>query len=414
MGLEIERKYLIKDMPSLDGITKIEYERYFISDNIDEQIRVQRKNDTFEIEKKIKVKENEYKKEKNSISKDEFENLIKNCDKVIKRDSYLISSNPNITVKVYHGKYEGLRRVEVEFNSVETFEKFESPSWFGKEITNTDIGMDVKLIKLDKETFFECLNKLNESEKIDDLELDGLRVIQNKEYFCFGMDSILLANFVQSNSGKNIIVDFCSGSGVIPIVISAKNKYRGIVGIELQNEMFDLLERNILLNNLCDKIIPIQSDIKDVRSLKKKILEKYNRDNVDIIVCNPPYKKIGTGVQNENSVKYIARHEVRCTLEDIFSSASKLLKSRGKLYLVHKPDRLVDLLVNARKYNLEAKKIRFIHPKADKEASIVLVEYVKDSGSELSVCSPLIEYDKNGNYTDEIYSIYGKKDENNG
>lgn len=251
--------------------------------------------------------------------------------------------------------------------------------------------------------------ELKDNERIDDLELNGLKIIQNKEYFCFGMDSILLANFVESNNSKNIIIDFCSGSGVIPIIISAKKKYKEIVGIELQNEMFDLLERNVYLNGLNDKIIPIQCDIKDVKALKKGILTRYNRDNVDIIVCNPPYKKIGTGVQNENTVKYIARHEEKCSLEDIFSSASRLLRSRGKLYLVHKPDRLVDLLAEARKYNLEPKKIRFVHPRFKKNASIVLIEYIKDSGSELSVQNPLIEYDDDGKYTDEIYSIYGKK-----
>lgn len=256
--------------------------------------------------------------------------------------------------------------------------------------------------------------KLYENERLDDLELDNLKIIQNKEYFCFGMDSILLANFVNSISNKNIIVDFCSGSGVIPLVMSAKKKYAKIFGIELQDEMYNLLERNILMNNLEESIVPVQSDIKEIKNIRNIIFEKCGKNNVDIIVCNPPYKVQGTGVENDNTVKYIARHEVKCTLEDIFCSASKLLKSKGKLYLVHKPDRLTSLLEISRKYNLEAKKVRFIYPKVNKCASIVLIEFVKDGGSELIVESPLIEYDDDGNYTDEIYKIYGKEGGING
>lgn len=410
MNLEIEKKYLIRKMPNLDKFSKLEYERYFISDDPKNQVRVQRKNDIYEIEKKIEIASNEYKKEKKKITKAEFDKLITDCNNVIKRDSYLICESPNITIKIYHGKYEGLARVEVEFLSRDELENFEVPDWFGREITNDDIGMDARLIKLSRDEFLKKI--LNENERIDDLELDNLKIIQNKDYFCFGMDSILLANFVDSINSKNIIVDFCSGSGVIPVVISAKKKYRGIVAVEIQDEMYELLNKNILMNGLSDIIIPIQNDIKDVKCLKKAILEKYNRDNVDIIVCNPPYKKQGTGVQNENKVKYIARHEEKCTLEDVFLSASKLLKSKGKLYLVHKPDRLVDLLEIARRYSLEPKKIRLVYPKLESRASIVLIEYVKNGGSELIVDKPLIEYLDDGNYTDEIYSIYSKGEEN--
>ena len=141
-------------------------------------------------------------------------------------------------------------------------------------------------------------------------------------------------------------------------------------------------------------------------------IESY-KDKVDVIVCNPPYKEVGTGSQNENEVKYIARHEVKCNLEDIFKSASSLLKSKGKLYLVHKPERIVDLLSVSRKYKLEAKNIRFVTPTNISKPSIVLIEYVKDGKNECIVGPSLIEYeeDKNGNlkYTDEILKIYGMK-----
>ncbi|MDO4282418.1 MAG: methyltransferase [Clostridia bacterium] len=412
MKLEIERKYLIKNMPSLNNVSKIEYERYFISNDLDSQIRVQRKNDIYEIEKKIKLEKNQFKKEKTRISQDEFYQLIKGCKNKVIRDSYFISKNPDITIKIYHGAYEGLRRAEVEFHTMEEFEAFQKLDWFGKEITNDKIGSDAGLITLSREEFLSRI--LDENERIDDLEINSLKMIQNKEYFCFGMDSILLANFIESNSNHNMIMDFCSGSGVIPVIISAKKKYQKIVGVELQNEMFDLFVKNIAINHLSDKIMPIQSDIKEIQNIRRFLLEHFDRDNVDIIVCNPPYKSIGTGVQNENTIKYVARHEVYCKLEDIFSSASKLLRSKGKLYLVHKPDRLVDLLSIARNYRLEAKRIRFVHPKLDKSASIVLIEYLKDGGSEVNIQNPLIEYDINDEYTSEIYSIYGKKEKENG
>lgn len=244
------------------------------------------------------------------------------------------------------------------------------------------------------------------SRRLDDLNLNGLKVYQDTDYFCFGIDSVLLANFVNSNSSKNIIIDLCSGSGVIPIIISAKKKYNKIFAVELQEQMYKLLKDNIYLNKLNDKISGINEDIKDVAKIQEDMVEVIRSNTADIIVCNPPYKKKGTGINNENEVKYIARHEVKCNIEDIFKTSSKLLKSKGKLYLVHKPDRLVDLFEIARKYNLEAKTIRFVHPSYNKAPTIVLIEYVKDGGKELKILEPLIEYDENGNYTDEIYRIY--------
>ncbi len=248
---------------------------------------------------------------------------------------------------------------------------------------------------------------LNAYERIDDLGINDLKLIQNKNFFCFGTDSVLLANFVSSNNKKNVIMDLCSGSGVIPIILSAKKEYSKIFGVELQDEMFDLLNRNIELNDLKEKIIPIQSDIKDVKYIREKIEDNVKRNSVDIIVCNPPYKTTGTGVLSDGKVKYIARHEVMCNLEDVFITSSKLLNSKGKLYLVHKPDRLSDLISIARKYRLEPKQIRFVYPKIESKPSIVLIEYVRNGGNEVKILEPLIEYDSDGNYTDEIYKIYG-------
>lgn len=249
--------------------------------------------------------------------------------------------------------------------------------------------------------------EIRKNERIDDLGINDLKIIQNKEYFCFGTDSVLLANFVKSENSNNVILDLCSGSGVIPIILSAKKKYKKIFGVELQSEMYDLFDRNIKINNLEDSIISINENVKDIKDIRKKITSIMEKDKIDIITCNPPYKEIGTGLTTNHDVKTIAKCEVMCNLEDIFITSSKLLGKGGKLYLVHKPERLSDLIYFGRKYNLEAKEIRFVYPKINKKPSIVLISYRKDGGNETKVFEPLIEYNDDMSYTDEIYRIYG-------
>lgn len=249
--------------------------------------------------------------------------------------------------------------------------------------------------------------EIRKNERIDDLGINDLKIIQNKEYFCFGTDSVLLANFVKSENSNNVILDLCSGSGVIPIILSAKKKYKKIFGVELQSGMYDLFDRNIKINNLEDSIISINENVKNIKDIRKKVTSIMEKDKIDIITCNPPYKEIGTGLTTNHDVKTIAKCEVMCNLEDIFITSSKLLGKGGKLYLVHKPERLSDLIYFGRKYNLEAKEIRFVYPKIDKKPSIVLISYRKDGGNETKVLEPLIEYNDDMSYTDEIYRIYG-------
>lgn len=251
------------------------------------------------------------------------------------------------------------------------------------------------------------MDKLNKNERIDDLKIDGLKLIQNKEYFMFGIDSVILSSMVKSNSSSNIIVDFCTGSAVIPILLTTRVKYKKIIGVELQKEMYYLAVRNVAMNNLEKDISVLNQDIKEYKEIVKYIRENVaSSGNVDVIVCNPPYKEVGTGVVNENNVKYIARHEEKCTLDYIFLSSSKLLKTKGKLYLVHKPDRLADLICLARKYNLEVKEITMLQPTKSKKPSIVFLEYVKDGNKGVNILPNILEYDKDGNYTDKIKEIY--------
>lgn len=159
MNKEIERKFLVNEIPNLDCIIPIRYERYFLNDDVINQIRIQRKNNLCEIETKTKVSKFEYIKEKKNISESEFNNLIKQCSKSIIIDSYLINENPETTLKIYHGTYEGLIRVEVEFHNIKEAEEYTTPDWFGKEISNKELGLDAKLIQLCRQDFLKLLNK---------------------------------------------------------------------------------------------------------------------------------------------------------------------------------------------------------------------------------------------------------------
>ena len=242
-------------------------------------------------------------------------------------------------------------------------------------------------------------------ERIDDLNLNGRKIIQDTELFLFGMDSVLLANKVKAKN--KTIVDLGTGSSVIPIIIEAKNDVNKIIGIEVQDKMYNLATKNIKYNKVEDKICILKEDIKSIDTIKKYVKEQTGKEKVDIVVSNPPYKTVGTGSKNDKDEKYIARHEVMCGLEDIFKVSSKILKHKGKLYIVHKPERIADLISLARKYNLEAKEIQFLQPTVTKKPSIVLIEYVLGGGNECIVLPNLIEYDDNGNYTEEILEIYG-------
>lgn len=242
-------------------------------------------------------------------------------------------------------------------------------------------------------------------ERIDDLNINGLKLIQNTEYFLFGIDSVILANNVKVKK-QDIVLDLCTGTAVIPIIINAKQECKKIYGIELQKEMFDLAKRNIELNNLNEKIHVLNMDIKDINSIRKYLIQESGKDTVDIIVCNPPYKEVGTGIKIEKTVRDIARNEVKCSLEDVFKVSSGLLNSKGKLYLVHKPERIVDLVNKALKYNLELKELRFMQPDINKRPSLVLLEYVKNGGRECHVREVLLQYDLNGDYTKDIKEIY--------
>lgn len=243
---------------------------------------------------------------------------------------------------------------------------------------------------------------LKEDERIDDLEYKGLKLIQNKKGFCFGVDAVLLSDYAKGIKKGSTVVDIGTGTGIVAILLCAKTNLKKIYGIELQEEVANIAQRNVELNGLDDKMEVININIKDVFS-------KLEKNKIDVIVTNPPYKKHDTGVKNLDTRQLISRHEVECTLEDIIKNASLLLKDLGEFYMVHRAERIVDIFVTLRKYKLEPKNIRFVHSKIGEKPNLVLVKAVKCAKEFLKIDKPLVIYGEDGNYTDEIYEIYDKK-----
>ena len=244
---------------------------------------------------------------------------------------------------------------------------------------------------------------LKENERIDDLEFNNLKIIQNKKGFCYGIDSVLIADFAKEIKKDARGVDLGTGTGIISILLAAKTNLSKIIGIEIQKEVADMARRSVELNNLQNKIEILNLNIKNIISC-----QEIERESFDFVVTNPPYKKLETGKINENEYKYISRHEVTANLEDFLKVSKYLLKDKGSFYMVHRPDRLVDIIELMRKYKIEPKKIRFVLSSIDKEPTLVLIKGIKNANPFLKIEKPLIIYNSNGEYTDEIYKIYNR------
>ena len=239
------------------------------------------------------------------------------------------------------------------------------------------------------------------SKKINDLLGYGnLKIVQDKNYFNFSLESILLPNFIKVNKSDNKIIDLGCGNLPMPLIINYLYPEKEIIGIELQNEIYDLAIETLKINNLENKIKVLNIDIKDIKSY-------FNSETFDIVISNPPYFKKNEQTKiNDNRVKSIARHEIAITLEEIIEKASFLLKNKGKFGLVHRTERLDDVIILLKKYNIEPKKIQFIYPKIDKPSNLFLLEGVKNTGKGIKVLKPLIVHDKKNNYSQEIKEIF--------
>lgn len=239
---------------------------------------------------------------------------------------------------------------------------------------------------------------LKENERIDDLHRNGYVIIQDAKRFCFGMDAVLLSSFATAKKGDKVF-DIGTGTGIIPILMSAKTEADNFFAIDIQEESVDMARRSIILNKLEDKIKVEHLDIKNV-------FEKFKKGSFDVVTSNPPYMNMGAGLINDFSPKAIARHEILCSLDDILEGASGLLKPSGKFYMIHRPNRLADIIEGLRKYKLEPKTIRFVQPYEGKEPNMVLIEAIKNGGAFLKVLPVLNVYDENRKYTKEIYDIH--------
>lgn len=243
--------------------------------------------------------------------------------------------------------------------------------------------------------------ELKQDERIDDLEFNGLKIIQNKNGFCFGIDSVLLSDFAKSMRKNSKVIDLGTGTGIINILLSGKTTAKELVGVEVQKEVADMAERSVKLNGLEGKIKILNKNILDLKNI-------YNKGYFDVVVTNPPYKKINTGLINEENKKMISRHEITASLRDFIHISSYLLKDYGEFFMVHRPERLVDILWTMREEKIEPKKIKFVYPNENKKTNLVLIKGVKNGNSFLEFEDNLYVYNQNGNYTDEILKIYGK------
>lgn len=227
----------------------------------------------------------------------------------------------------------------------------------------------------------------------------NLKIYQEPDWFSFSLDSVLLPNFVTLNKNIGLIMDFCTGNAPIPLILSTKTSAK-IIGVELQEDVYNLAKDSVSYNNLDDQIEILNMDIKDLKS-------KFTGDSVDVITCNPPYfKYIESSNINDDIHKVIARHEKMINLEEIVDMAHFLLKNNGCLAMVHRTDRLVEIITLFKKYGLEVKKLRFIYPKKDSESNMVLIEGRKAGNTGLKLLPPLYAHNDDGSYTDEVLKMF--------
>lgn len=235
------------------------------------------------------------------------------------------------------------------------------------------------------------------NERADDLLRNNLKIIQSDEVFSFSMDAVLLARFCSAPL-RGRIMDLCTGNGVVPMLVSTRSKAQ-LWGVEIQERLADMAARSVALNGLEDRITIMNGDLKDIH-------QRVGSGVFDLVTVNPPYLPVTAGEQNTNIHFAAARHEIYCTLEDVVAACSRLVRYGGKVAMVHRPGRLVDILTLMRQYRLEPKRIRFVHPKAEEEANMVLVEGIRDGKPDIRLLPPLVVYGSDGGYSPELMEVY--------
>ena len=236
--------------------------------------------------------------------------------------------------------------------------------------------------------------------RTDDIGFGGLRLIQDTDYFCYGVDAVLLADFAADSPHRHL-VDIGTNNGIIPLITAGITETPRITGIEVQEGPARLAEENVSLNDLGERIRIIRSDILDIDGHLEK-------GCCDAVTCNPPYTEKGRGIINEGDSLTAARHETTAGLEDFIKGAAWLLADRGAFYMIHRPARIIDIACSCRKYRLEPKLLRFISPRRGEKPNLMLIKCIKNAGRELKLLEPLAVYSPDGGYTEEILKIYRK------
>lgn len=243
------------------------------------------------------------------------------------------------------------------------------------------------------------MSNLLPGERIDELQRNGYRIIQNPERFCFGMDAVLLSGFARAKKQERCL-DLGCGNGIIPILMEAKTEGKHFTGLEIQPESADMAKRSVALNGLQDRIDIVEGDIKDASKI-------FGASSFHVVTTNPPYMTAQHGLTNLYEAKTIARHEVLCNLDDIIRESARLLMPGGRFYMVHRPFRLAEIISLMVQYRMEPKRMRLVYPYVDREPNMVLIEGLRGGKSRMTVEKPLIVYKEPGKYTDEIYDVYG-------
>lgn len=242
---------------------------------------------------------------------------------------------------------------------------------------------------------------LKPEERLDDLQVNGYEIIQHPGKFCFGMDAVLLSNFARVKKGEKVL-DLGTGTGIIPILLTAKTDGERFVGLEIQEESADMARRSVAHNHLEEKIEIVNGDIKEASKL-------FGLSSFDVVTTNPPYMIGQHGIANASDTKAIARHEVLCTLEDILRESARVLRPGGRFFMVHRPFRLAEILSKMVEYKIEPKRMRMVHPFIDKEPNMVLIEGIRGGNPRMTVERPLIVYQEQGIYSEELLGEYGLK-----
>lgn len=243
------------------------------------------------------------------------------------------------------------------------------------------------------------ITNLKQGERLDDLQIKGYEIIQSPGRFCFGMDAVLLSSFAHVRTGEEAL-DLGTGTGILPVLLEAKNEGSRYVGLEIQEESADMARRSVRHNGLEGKVDIVTGDIKEAAAL-------FGPASFHVITTNPPYMIGNHGLKNDNEALYVARHEALVCLDDILRESAKILRPKGRFYMVHRPFRLPEIFAKMCGYRIEPKRMRLVYPYIDKEPNMVLIEGLKGGNPRMQAEPPLIVYEKNGDYTKELRSLYG-------